>query len=171
MRKTLIATAIVLGLGLTLPAFAADNENTSKGSSTLTNTDSSTHTRTDTDTNTYSTYATGADGSAASSGGTADSFNVSKAVANSTLNGSVSDVAVWGIGNSAVNKGDANGGRGSSGGKGGSGGGQTRSARDPGYAARPDPRETSPPPPCPSTMEAGEGVGTSYPTLTRACAR
>ena len=113
MRKTLIFVAVTLGLGLALPAMADDNSNQNnrnKGSITSSNTNSSTHSKTVTITptttitpsgddrnNSGDVYSDGMGTSAANNGATAtstvnDAFNTSEAVANTNLNGYVSNV-------------------------------------------------------------------------------
>ena len=127
-RKTLIASAVLLGLGLTGQAFAqATNTENGPGADTLVAvdldaTDSSTHDG-DNRNNDGVAYADGYGTAAANNGGTAtatfsNAFNHSKAVAETKLIGSVSGVTVYDIGNVAKNWGDANGG---SGGRGGAG--------------------------------------------------
>ena len=116
MRKTLIATAILLGIGLTLPAMADDDNSTNSHNN------SSTHTRTNSSqgndrNNVGDANASAVGAASANNGGTAtsavtNSFNNSKAVAVSRLDGTVTDIQVSGIGNVAQNWGNANGARG-----------------------------------------------------------
>src|ERR1700756_3778843 len=108
MRKTLLFTALTLGLGLALPAMAQDNTSNQKdntiggnNSSSSSSTDSSMHTKTVTITpsgndrsNSGDVNSDGMGPSAANNGGTAvssvnDAFNTSTAVANTTLDGAV----------------------------------------------------------------------------------
>ena len=128
MRKTLIASAVLLGLGLTGQAFAqATNTENGPGADTLVAvdfdaTDSSTHDG-DNRNNDGVAYADGYGTAAANNGGTAtatfsNAFNHSKAVAETKLIGSVSGITVHDIGNVAKNWGDANGGNGGRGGTG-----------------------------------------------------
>ncbi|KFX26376.1 signal peptide protein, partial [Ralstonia solanacearum] len=149
MKKTLLATAIAMGLGVSGAAWA-DIGNTASGAGdkTQTNTSTITNTTTTTDTNTSSrtstrstdnsnqnndqsqgsnrdnsgwAHAEGYGTAAANNGGTAvstfsNSFNSSKAIAISRLDGTVSNLSISGIGNVATNTGTANGGSGGRGG-------------------------------------------------------
>jgi hypothetical protein len=150
MRKTLLMTAICIGLGFTLPALADDTQTGGAGAtaqrhSTATqindsSTDSSTHSRQRN--NNGDSYANGQGSSAANNGGTASSsiassFNTNKAIAISRLDGVVTDIRAHDIGNVAWNTGNANGGRGGSGGDGSGGwasGGRGGSGGDGGNA-------------------------------------
>src|SRR5215469_11370092 len=77
MRKTLIATAIMLAMGLALPAMAGTTTtNTTGDTSAIVNASANTETYTNT-----------------------DSFNTNIAESNSTLNGYVRNVGVSNIGN------------------------------------------------------------------------
>ena len=102
MRKTLLVTAICLSFGLAAPAFAQD---TSSGHSHQNNNNSTGDDRN----NAGDAYADGAGSASANNGGTStsalsSSFNTSKAVAISRLEGSVSDVSVSGIGNAEIGR-------------------------------------------------------------------
>mgnify|MGYP003577549287 FL=1 len=151
-RKTLIASAVLLGLGLTGQAFAqqtntengtgddilvnlavdasnnstntdnsnnsdnSDNSDSSNNSDNSDHSDNSSH-EGDNRNNRGSAKAEGYGSTAANNGSTAtstfsNSFNHSKAVAETKLIGSVSGVTVHDIGNVAKNWGDANGGDG-----------------------------------------------------------
>ncbi|MGD7119962.1 hypothetical protein ACQCTC_25365, partial [Ralstonia pseudosolanacearum] len=141
MKKTLLATAIAMGLGVSGAAWA-DIGNTASGAgdktqtntSTITNTTTTTTTDTSSRTSTRNTdnsnqnndqsqgsnrdnsgwaHAEGYGTAAANNGGTAvstfsNSFNTSKAIAISRLDGAVSNISVSGIGNVATNTGTAN---------------------------------------------------------------
>ncbi|MBN3765664.1 hypothetical protein G3O01_32965, partial [Burkholderia sp. Ac-20365] len=117
MRKTLLASAAVIALGCSGYAMAnpcsdgdsSCNQKAYNGSNTATN-----------DATSMQTSTTGNNANEITSGAKVaqDSFNTTKIVAASRLSGSVSGVAVWGIGNTAYNEGNANGGRGGNGAKG-----------------------------------------------------
>ncbi|WP_143286610.1 hypothetical protein, partial [Burkholderia ubonensis] len=129
MRKTLLASAALLALGCSGYAMAnpcsSDTSSTCSqraddGSNTLTNTVGSTQ-----------TSSTGSNANEVSPGASVyqDSYNTTKVVALSKLDGYVSNVQVSGIGNQAANSGSAAGGSGGRGGygygfggKGGTGG-------------------------------------------------
>lgn len=123
MKKTLLASAIILAFGFAGQAMAGEdhgrnhNNNSDPGTATV-----------------------GRDGTAADNGAWAqtntntavDSFNPTKVMAMSVLNGSVSGVGVSGIGNSAQNEGMAIAKTSSNGGKGGSSSARTDSDADAG---------------------------------------
>src|SRR6185437_3044977 len=100
MRKTLIATAICLGLGFSISAMADHNHQTNAGGNNAQ--DSSAALQNVANQNNSNNTS--------SSNNTTTTLNT--VVANSVLNGSVSGVGVSGIGNSAMNSGNANGGHG-----------------------------------------------------------
>jgi hypothetical protein len=142
MRKTLLLSAICLGLGLALPAMADTTQTGGAGPSAqkhsiaVQSSDSSQHTYTDSGVG--DAYADGQGSAAANNGGTASSsiassFNTSKAVAISRLDGEVTDIRVHDVGNVAKNFGNANGGKGY-GGRGGSGGDGGNARSHSGYA-------------------------------------
>ncbi|NKE40104.1 hypothetical protein FVP45_06910, partial [Mycobacterium tuberculosis] len=117
-RKTLLASAALLALGCSGYAMANPcssnasstcSQKADDGSNTLSNSVSSSQTST-----------TGSNANEVSPGASVyqDSYNSTKIVAISKLDGYVSNVQVWGIGNNATNSGSAAGG---SGGKGGNG--------------------------------------------------
>ena len=109
MSKTLLVSAICLGLGLTLPALA-QNSVTSTGGAGASATGAN-HAKVKLTSN---AAADAAGSAAANNGGTAtasvsDSFDSSKAVAVSSLDGTVTNIRVHGIGNVATNRFGTNG--------------------------------------------------------------
>ncbi|MBN3759192.1 hypothetical protein G3N95_40250, partial [Paraburkholderia sp. Tr-20389] len=117
MRKTLLASAAIVALGfsgyaMANPCSSGDwscNQKASGGNNSLSNTASSSQ-----------TSGTGDNANEVTGYGsvTQDSWNSTKAVAVSKLDGSVSHVRVTGIGNVATNYGSVNGGKGGDGAKG-----------------------------------------------------
>src|SRR5690606_13038972 len=128
IRKTLIASAALVALGLTGQAWAQQsNGDGNGGDDILVNAnipiDASNSSAGDNRDNDGRARADGLGTAAANNGGMAtsnvyDAFNTSNAVATTVLNGAVTDIRVRDIGNVADNSGNANGGDGGAGGAG-----------------------------------------------------
>ncbi len=126
MQKTLLLSAICFSLGLAAPAFAQDS-NRSDHSNQRNNSSQRDHSNQHNDSsagdnrgNRSDGFSIGTGSVAVNNGGTstssfASSFNTSKAVGMSRLDGSVSDISVSSLGNAAANMGNSNGGRGGAG--------------------------------------------------------
>ena len=123
IRRALIASAVLVGLGVTGQAWAqASNDNNARrGVQTAIdddsdNSDNSNHGRAR-----ASDYGSAAaNNSSTATSSFSNSFNSSKAIAETRLDGYVTDIRIRDIGNVANNWGDADGGHGGAGGSGGS---------------------------------------------------
>lgn len=142
MKRTLVASALVMAFGLSGMAWANGSGGYGSGGDETTTTNTTTNTTVDVDVdltkntsinksdsstnkNSGDNRANGARSVALNNGSAAtfsNAFNVTTAVASSVLKGSVSHNAIQNIGNWAQNNGSAAGARGGSGGAGGSGG-------------------------------------------------
>ncbi|HJR73138.1 MAG TPA: hypothetical protein VJ806_05815, partial [Luteimonas sp.] len=138
IRKSFLASAVLLGIGMTGQAWAqAQNTENGPGRNLQIaiedNSDNSNSSSGDNRDNDGYADSAGYGTAAANNGGTAtstfsSSFNTSQAIATTQLDGYVTDIRTRDIGNYATNNGNANGGSGGAGGAGvggagGSGGG------------------------------------------------
>lgn len=117
-RKSMIAAAVLLAIGFTGQAWSQDQNERGFGDNNSTRSDDHSGDNRD---NTSAALSAGLGNASASNNSTAtanwsNSFNSSTVVATTALSGVVTGNAVFGLGNVAVNVGDASGGDGGSGG-------------------------------------------------------